>query len=69
MSRTHEAGKAGHRISFYEETRDSGVLVAVHVSPGNQSDAARVLRDAGGMAGCRTGFAAQRSPLRQTDSG
>ena len=31
-----------------EETRDSGVLVAVHVSPDNQLDAARVLRDAGG---------------------
>jgi len=33
-----------------EETRDSGVLVAVHVSPDSQSDAARVLRDAGGAA-------------------
>ena len=33
-----------------EETRDSGVLVAVHVSPDNQLDAARVLRDAGGAA-------------------
>ncbi|MBB5447353.1 MULTISPECIES: hypothetical protein [unclassified Paraburkholderia] len=33
-----------------EETRDSGVLVAVHVSPDSQLDAARVLRDAGGAA-------------------
>jgi S-formylglutathione hydrolase FrmB len=33
-----------------EDTRDSGVLVAVHVSPDSQSDAARVLRDAGGAA-------------------
>ncbi|MGF6998863.1 hypothetical protein [Paraburkholderia sp. GAS32] len=48
MSRTLEAGKPGHRVPCYEETRDSGVLVAVHVSPDNQLDAARVLRDAGG---------------------
>jgi hypothetical protein len=33
-----------------EETRESGVLVAVHVSPDSQLDAARVLRDAGGAA-------------------
>jgi hypothetical protein len=33
-----------------EETRVSGVLVAVHVSPDSQLDAARVLRDAGGAA-------------------
>jgi hypothetical protein len=42
MMRTHEASN--------EETRDSGVLVAVHVAPDNQLDAARVLRDAGGAA-------------------
>ncbi|MFP3564966.1 hypothetical protein [Paraburkholderia sp. SIMBA_030] len=33
-----------------EEIRDSGVLVAVHVSSDSQLDAARVLRDAGGAA-------------------
>jgi hypothetical protein len=33
-----------------EETRESGVLVAVHVSLDSQLDAARVLRDAGGAA-------------------
>ncbi|AXL51741.1 membrane protein [Paraburkholderia caffeinilytica] len=42
MMRTREASD--------EETRDSGVLVAVHVSPDSQLDAARVLRDAGGAA-------------------
>jgi hypothetical protein len=42
MMRTREASN--------EETRDSGVLVAVHVSPDSQLDAARVLRDAGGAA-------------------
>ncbi|MFM0345758.1 hypothetical protein ACQKRQ_05430 [Paraburkholderia sp. NPDC080076] len=50
MSRTRDAGHTGHRPAFHEETRDSGVLVAVHVSPDNQFDAARVLREAGGMA-------------------
>ncbi|MGF7000171.1 hypothetical protein [Paraburkholderia sp. GAS32] len=48
MSRTLEAGKPGHWVSYYEEIRDSGVLVAVHVSPDNQLDAARVLRDTAG---------------------
>jgi hypothetical protein len=42
MMRTHEASD--------EETRCSGVLVAVHVTPDSQPDAARVLRDAGGAA-------------------
>lgn len=50
MSRTRGDAPAGHRFPFYEETRDSGVLVAVHVSPDNQFDAARVLREAGGLA-------------------
>jgi hypothetical protein len=50
MMRTREGGHAAHRSPFHEETRDSGVLVAVHVSPDNQLDAARVLRDAGGVA-------------------
>ncbi|MFM0717257.1 hypothetical protein PQQ73_13045 [Paraburkholderia strydomiana] len=50
MARTRETGKLGHHLAFHEEARDSGVLVAVHVSPDNQFDAARVLREAGGMA-------------------
>ncbi|SFU23959.1 hypothetical protein [Paraburkholderia aspalathi] len=48
MARTIEANKTGHAVPYYEETRESGVLIAVHVSPDNQLDAARVLRDAGG---------------------
>jgi hypothetical protein len=50
MSRTRDTGKTGHHLPFHEESRDSGVLVAVHVSPDNQIDAARVLREAGGTA-------------------
>lgn len=50
MSRTREGGKHGQAAGFHEETRDSGVLVAVHVSPDNQMDAARLLRDAGGVS-------------------
>ncbi|CAB3793849.1 hypothetical protein [Paraburkholderia fynbosensis] len=50
MARTRETGKSGHHLAFHEEARDSGVLVAVHVSPDNQLDAARVLREAGGVA-------------------
>ncbi|MFM0339626.1 hypothetical protein [Paraburkholderia fungorum] len=50
MARTRDAGHAGHHSRFHEELRDSGVLVAVHVSPDNQFDAARVLREAGGAS-------------------
>src|SRR5258708_22910782 len=50
MARTREGGKVGHHLPFHQEMRDSGVLVAVHVSPDNQFDAARLLRDAGGLA-------------------
>jgi hypothetical protein len=50
MWRTRDAGQAGHRTPFHEEARDSGVLVAVHVSPDNQFEAARVLREAGGVS-------------------
>jgi hypothetical protein len=50
MARTRAGGVADRRWAFHEEMRDSGVLVAVHVSPDNQLDAARVLREAGGMA-------------------
>jgi hypothetical protein len=37
-----------HHDVVHHEMRNSGVLVAVHVSPENQLDAARILRDAGG---------------------
>ncbi|NIF52937.1 hypothetical protein [Burkholderia sp. Ax-1724] len=50
MSRTREHAKTGYRVPYHEELRDSGVLVAVHVSQDNQLEAARVLREAGGMA-------------------
>lgn len=50
MMATRGGGTPGHRSPFHEETRDSGVLVAVHVSPDNQFEAARVLREAGGAA-------------------
>jgi hypothetical protein len=36
-----------HREVVHREMRDSGVLVAVHVGPENQMDAARILREAG----------------------
>ncbi|QCP48642.1 hypothetical protein FAZ95_05210 [Trinickia violacea] len=36
--------------AIHHELGDSGVLVAVHVSPENQLEAATVLREAGGMA-------------------
>ncbi|RKE38737.1 hypothetical protein B0G76_5084 [Paraburkholderia sp. BL23I1N1] len=50
MARAREGGHVGHHLPFHEEMRASGVLVAVHVSPDNQLDAARVLREAGGAA-------------------
>jgi hypothetical protein len=50
MSRTREHGKSGHRVLYHEEARRSGVLVAVHVSPDNQLEAARVLREVGGVS-------------------
>jgi hypothetical protein len=50
MSHTRKQGAPAPRARQHEESRDSGVLVAVHVSPDNQLDAARVLRDAGGVA-------------------
>lgn len=49
MSHTRDRGKSGRHERFHE-TRDSGVLVAVHVSSDSQYDAARILRDAGGAA-------------------
>jgi len=50
MSRTRKQGEHVHRSLHRKESRDSGVLVAVHVSLDNQLEAARVLRDAGGMS-------------------
>jgi len=51
MSHTREGGKLGRRASQEEsETRESGVLLAVHVSQASQYDAGRILRDAGGTA-------------------
>lgn len=38
------------RHSVHHETRDSGVLVAVHVSPDNQEKAAKALDEAGSLA-------------------
>lgn len=50
MSHTREGTKAGHRPPAQEATRDSGVLVAVHVTRDNQFEAAGILRQAGGVA-------------------
>jgi hypothetical protein len=50
MSHMREGGRLGRHATQDGETRDSGVLVAVHVSPGSQYDAGRILRDAGGAA-------------------
>jgi hypothetical protein len=48
MSHTRGGGKLpDHQVPH--ESRDSGVLVAVHVSPDNQLEAARVLREAGSL--------------------
>ncbi|WP_206957002.1 hypothetical protein [Trinickia acidisoli] len=48
MSHTRGGGKVPeHQVPH--ESRDSGVLVAVHVSPDNQQEAARVLREAGSL--------------------
>ncbi|HTH73195.1 MAG TPA: hypothetical protein VL635_02205 [Trinickia sp.] len=48
MSHTRGGGKLpDERVPH--EARDSGVLVAVHVSPDNQQEAARVLREAGSL--------------------
>lgn len=42
------------RHAVHHKTRDSGVLVAIHVSPDNQTSAAQVLASAGGQAIERT---------------
>jgi hypothetical protein len=48
MSHTRGGGKVPD-YAVPHESRDSGVLVAVHVSPDNQEQAARVLREAGSL--------------------
>lgn len=48
MSHTRGGGKMPE-YQVMHEARDSGVLVAVHVSPDNQQEAARVLREAGSL--------------------
>jgi len=50
MSHTRKGGRLGRHGPQQHEMRDSGVLLAVHVSPDSQYDAARILRDAGGAA-------------------
>jgi len=49
LGRRMHAGSAlrARREVVHHEMRDSGVLVAVHVCPENQPDAARLLREAG----------------------
>jgi hypothetical protein len=48
MYRTRGGGKHGHDERVHHETRDSGVLLATHVTPETQLLAAQILRDAGG---------------------
>ncbi|RFU44648.1 hypothetical protein [Paraburkholderia sp. DHOC27] len=50
MSHTRSGGVLGRRDPPDQEIRESGVLIAVHVTPDSQYDAARILRDAGGAA-------------------
>ena len=50
MSHTRKGGRSGHHGTQQHVTRDSGVLLAVHVSPDSQYDAARILRETGGAA-------------------
>ncbi|CAB3771099.1 hypothetical protein [Paraburkholderia solisilvae] len=48
MSRTRGGGKHAHAEHVHHETRDSGVLLAAHVTPETQPLAAQTLSDAGG---------------------
>ncbi|HEY3599742.1 MAG TPA: hypothetical protein VGL08_19775 [Paraburkholderia sp.] len=50
MYRTRGGGKGGHHERVHHETRDSGVLLAVHVTSETQQAAAQTLREAGGAA-------------------
>lgn len=49
LSAAPPLGEVAHH-GVHHETRDSGVLVAVHVSPDNQASAAQALDDAGALA-------------------
>ncbi|MFC0399410.1 hypothetical protein [Paraburkholderia rhizosphaerae] len=48
MNRTRSAGRPAPGERVHHETRDSGVLLAVHVTPQTQPRAAQTLREAGG---------------------
>ena len=50
MYKTRGGGKGAHREWAHHEERDSGVLLAVHVTPDTQQMAASVLREAGGAS-------------------
>lgn len=50
MYRTRDAARNTRHGHDHDETRDSGVLLAVHVTPETQQDAAHVLREAGGAS-------------------
>ncbi|CAD6526762.1 hypothetical protein ACFQ3P_13390 [Paraburkholderia sabiae] len=51
MYRTRGGGKGAHREAVHHhEERDSGVLLAVHVTPETQHTATHVLREAGGAS-------------------
>ncbi|WP_277185597.1 hypothetical protein [Caballeronia sp. BR00000012568055] len=46
---SHTKGKSGSALHDEGPTRHAGVLVAVHVSPDTQTQAATILREAGGI--------------------
>jgi hypothetical protein len=48
MYRTRGGGKHAERV--HQEAREAGVLLAVHVTPETQRDAAQILHEAGGAA-------------------
>src|SRR5262249_28679268 len=50
MYRTRGGGKGARHEAVHHEERDSGVLLAVHVTPDSQHTAAHVLRESGGAA-------------------
>jgi hypothetical protein len=50
MYRTRDTGQNVRPEHVHYEQRDSGVLLAVHVTPETQQQAAQVLRDAGGAS-------------------
>ncbi|ALP64333.1 hypothetical protein [Paraburkholderia caribensis] len=50
MYKTRGGGKGARHERAHHEERDSGVLLAVHVTPDTQQMAANVLREAGGTS-------------------